>query len=180
MDSKSTDISDYNNNSDFLFITISVLIIDIVIIFLARYMPSVFGESLNIWYDKFGIAAVLSDVTIILIGFQIARYIYTTFIAPNNGWNPLYFVILLVIVQAIHDVLFYVGIILPLPKGLNEMIDVFKRYSKGGLIIIGSDSLFMISSFLISIYLKSQPIHITTSTILVALYTLPYILYNKH
>ena len=76
--------------------------------------------------------------------------------------------------------LFYVGIILPLPKGLNEMIDVFKRYSTGGFVIVGSDSLFMISSFLISIYLKSQPIHITTSTILVALYTLPYILYNKH
>jgi len=180
MSLKIPDISDYNNNSDLLFITLGVLITDIIVLFLARYAPEIFGEALNVWYDKFGLAAVLSDVTVILIGFQITRYIYTRYIAPNISWSPLYFLALLVLVQAIHDILFYVGVIVPLPTGLNQMIDVFKSYSKGGTKIIGADALMMISSFLITIFLKSQPTHITASTVLVALYTLPYILYNKH
>jgi len=180
------DISDYNNNSDLLFITLGVLITDIIVLFLARHVPEIFGDgrnvwkTLNVWYDKFGLAAVLSDVTVILIGFQITRYIYTRYIAPNISWSPLYFLALLVLVQAIHDILFYVGVILPLPTGLNQMIDVFKLYSKGGAKIIGGDALLMISSFLITLLLKSQPTHITASTALVSLYTLPYILYNKH
>jgi hypothetical protein len=177
---KVPDISDYNNNSDLLFISLGILITDVIVLFFARYAPGIFGEALNIWYDKFGLAAVLSDVTIILIGFQITRYIYTRWIAPNISWSPLYFLALLVLVQAIHDILFYVGVIVPLPEGLNEMIDVFKAYSKGGAKIIGGDALLMISSFLITLFLKSQPTHITASTALVTLYTLPYILYNKH
>ena len=177
---KVPDISDYHNNSDLIFITVAVLITDIIVLFFTRYAPGIFGEALNLWYDKFGLAAVLSDVTVILIGFQITRYIYTTWIAPNISWSPLYFLALLILVQAIHDILFYLGVILQLPTGLNEMIDIFKSYSKGGAKIIGGDALLMISSFLITLLLKTQPTHITASTVLVALYTLPYILYNKH
>lgn len=180
MSFKIPDISDYHNNSDLLFISLAVLVTDVVVLFLTRYAPSIFGEALNLWYDRFGLAAVLSDVAVIVIGFQITRYIYTTWIAPNISWSPLYFLALLVTVQAIHDILFYVGVIVPLPEGLNQMIDVFKAYSKGGTKIIGGDALLMISSFLITLFLKSQPTHVAASTAMVTLYTLPYILYNKH
>lgn len=172
------DLSDFNKNSDLLFITLGVLVTDIIVLFLARYYPEIFGDALNNWYDKFGIAAVLSDITVIVIGFQIARYLYTQLIAPSFKYNPLYFLILLVLVQALHDILFYVGIILPLPSGLNQMIDVFKEYSKGGAKIIGGDALLMISSFLFASFFKGKPEHISASTVLVTLYTLPYILYN--
>ena len=175
------DLTDVNKNSDLLFITLGVLVTDVIVLFLARYYPNIFGEALNTWYDKFGLAAVLSDVTVIVIGFQIARYLYTQFIAPDIlTYSPLYFITLLVLVQAIHDILFYVGVIAPLPKGLNQMIDVFKEYSKGGSKIIGGDALLMISSFLFASLFKGLPEHVSASTVLVTLYTLPYILYNRH
>lgn len=172
------DLSDVTKNNDLLFIILGVLVTDVIVLFLTRYYPNIFGNALNNWYDKFGLAAVLSDVTVIVIGFQIARYIYTIFIAPNIQYNPLYFLILLVLVQALHDILFYVGVILPLPSGLNQMIDVFKEYSKGGAKIIAGDALLMISSFLLASFFKGKPEYISASTVLVTLYTLPYILYN--
>ena len=174
------DISDISNNFDLLFITLGTLVTDVIVLFLTRYFPQFFGEMLNIWYDKFGLAAVLSDVSVIVIGFQITRYIYTRYVAPSISWSPLYFVSILVVVQAIHDILFYVGVILPLPEGLNQMIDVFKAYAKGGSRIIGGDALLMISSFFIASTLKGLPEHVSASTTLVTLYTLPYILYNRH
>lgn len=174
------DLSDVTKNNDLLFIMLGVLVTDVIVLFLARYYPNIFGDTLNTWYDKFGLAAVLSDVTVIVIGFQIARYLYTRFIAPDIiTYSPLYFITLLVLVQAIHDILFYVGVIAPLPQGLNQMIDVFKEYSKGGSKIIGGDALLMISSFLFASLFKGLPEHVSASTVLVTLYTLPYILYNS-
>jgi hypothetical protein len=177
---KFPDISDFHNNSDLLFIALGTLMTDVIVLFLTRYFPNIFGEALNTWYDKFGLSAVLSDVTVIMIGFQITRYIYTTFIAPTISWSPLYFLALLVLVQAIHDLFFFLAVIVPLPEGLNQMIDVFKSYTKGGTKIIGGDSLLMISSFALATLFKGNPEHITASTTLVILYTLPYILYNRH
>jgi len=174
---KFPDISDFHNNSDLLFIALGTLVTDVIVLFLTRYNPNIFGEALNIWYDKFGLSAVLSDVTVIMIGFQITRYLYTTFIAPRS---PLYFLALLVIVQAIHDIFFFLAVIVPLPEGLNQMIDVFKSYAKGGTKIIGGDALLMISSFGLATLFKGNPEHIAASTTLVTLYTLPYILYNRH
>lgn len=176
------DLSDVTKNKDLLFITLGALVTDVVVLFLTRYYPSLFGDALNAWYDKFGLAAVLSDVAIIVIGVQIARYIYTRFVAPDMAsYSPLYFLAIVILVQAIHDILFYVGVIQPLPAGHNQMIDVFKDYAKGGTKIIGGDALLMVSTVCLATLFKGLPEHITASTGFVTLYTLPYILYTvKH
>lgn len=174
------DISDYTNNSDYWYILIAILVVDIVVLFLARYLPDIFGKNLNIWYDRFDILAVISDVFIIAIGFAITRYLYTTFFAPTMPWSPFYFITLLVLVQLVHDILFYIGPILNIPKGHNEMMDVFRAYSEGGAKILFGDAGLMISSALVAMVLKEQPEHITASVGLLAVYTMPYILYTKN
>jgi hypothetical protein len=173
------DISNFNNTSDVYLLAFAILTVDVIVMFFARYFPQIFGEDLNKWYDDFHINAVLSDVTIILIGFQLARYVYTFWIEPTYGWNPLIFVGLLVCIQAIHDILFYVYVIQPLPQGHNQMIDRLKSYSRGGFKIIGGDAILMILSAMVAFFYKSQPEHITMFCSVLVLYTLPYILYTK-
>ena len=180
MDIELPNISNYTVESDLFYIFFAILTVDVVVLFLARYFK-IGGKYLNEWYDNFHILAVLSDVMIILIGFIIARYIYTTFFFDKFGWNAVYFILLLVAVQAIHDILFYVGVIRTIPKGVNDMIDTFKSYAEDlGAQIIGGDALLMISSAVITMLYKLAPPHLTYSIISVIVYMLPYAIYTRN
>lgn len=174
-----SDISVVSEVSDWWFILLGILIIDVIVILLARHFPAVLGRNLNIWYDRFGLEAVIADVLIIAVGFAIARYLYTKFFAPYMDWNPLYFIGLLLVVQLIHDILFYVGVILPIPRGLNEMMDVFKDYSKAGGKILAGDAAMMVGSAILAMLLKSSPPDVAVSVGLLTVYALPYTLYTK-
>lgn len=177
------DIGNYKNIDDLVYILLAVLIVDIIVIFLVRYFPEVFGKSLNTWYNDFGLNAVLADVFILFLGFVIARYVYTMFIKDQYAggkWSLLLFTGTLVVVQFIHDILFYFGVIEPIPRGHNAMIDTFKDYSFGGLKIIIGDALMIVSSVAIAIFLKAQPSHVVASVGALSVYTLPYILYTNN
>jgi hypothetical protein len=89
--------------SDIVLLFFSVLSLDTAVLFLARY-ADVGGKSLNEWYDRFGLVAVLSDVSIIVIGFLIAQVVYP-FLFSTYSLLP--FLGVVVSVQAIHDILFY-------------------------------------------------------------------------
>jgi hypothetical protein len=179
--SKWKDISDYYEVSDWVFLGIAVLLVDVLVLFLIRFFPDVFGKAINIWYNRFKLSAVISDVFIILLGFGIARYIYTEYIYPKYDWNPIYFTGLSVVVQVIHDILFYFGVIKPITPGHNAMMDVFKTYSEsGGAKVIAADSAMMIASSFFSMALKAAPAHITAFIGLLTFYVVPYILETRN
>jgi len=174
------DISNFREVSDLLYIFFGILTVDVIVLFLTRYYK-VGGPYLNEWYDKFDLLAVLADVMIILIGFIIARYLYTTYFYEKFGWSPIYFMILLVVVQAIHDILFYFGVIKPIPEGHNQMIDVFKRYADDlGGVIIGGDALLMIFSALFAMIYKSISVDKFYAINSLVVYALPYILFTRN
>jgi len=180
---KGADIGNYKNTYDLLYILVAVLFVDVFVIFLVRFAPEIFGQSLNRWYDLFGLNAVIADVLIIVIGFVIARYIYTAWVKPKYGegkWSPLQFTGVAVVVQLIHDLAFYFGIITQVPRGANMMIDVFKDYSEGGAKILAGDAAMMVGSSLLAMGLKSQPVHIVAAFSLVVSYILPYVLFQKN
>lgn len=180
MDIELPDISNFRDTSDLFYIFFAILTIDVAVLFLARYYK-VGGEYLNEWYDQFGVMAVLADVMIIFIGFLIARYIYTVYFYERFEWSPIYFIILLCIVQLVHDIIFYVGIIKPLPAGHNEMIDVFKRYAEDlGAVVLGADALLMIGSAVVAMIYKLVPLHIFVSVSSIFVYAMPYILYTRN
>jgi hypothetical protein len=178
------DISNYNNMKDLLYIFIAVLVVDVVVIFLTRFFPEVFGAALNRWYDLFGLNAVIADVLIIVIGFIIARYVYTGYVKDKfaeGKWNPLIFTGTLVTTQLVHDLAFYFGIIKQVPRGNNAMMDLFKDYAEsGGAKILFGDALMMIGSAGLAIVLKSQPGHVVASLATLFGYALPYILYTRN
>jgi hypothetical protein len=169
------DISNYNNVGQLPFILMAVLTVDVIVLLLVRYFPDFFGKPINEWYDRFHLNAVLADVFIIFIGFLITRWIYTYM---KWEWNPFYFLGLLLVVQLIHDMLFYVLVIKPIPYGHNSMMDVFKDYSVAGWKILVADASMMIGSALLAwFYLSLSGANFWSVSSLV-IYILPYILYK--
>ena len=178
------DISNYNNTSDLWYILIAVLAVDVLVIFMVRFFPEVFGAPINRWYDMFGLNAVIADVGIIVIGFIIARFVYTKWVKAKfaeGKWNPLIFTGTAVAVQLVHDLAFYFGVINQVPRGQNMMMDVFKDYAaSGGAKILLADSLMMIGSSMLAITLKTAGGFTVTSFATLVAYALPYILYTKN
>lgn len=156
---------------------LAILVVDVFVLFLTRYRPDWLGMPLNKWYTKFGVLAVLSDVTIIAIGFALARWIYNTWF---SGAGLTWFLGILVAVQAIHDILFYLGVIVPFPRGVNAMMDVFKEYAaSGGHKIIVGDAGLMLGSAAAFMGLERLPVAGQWFVGILTLYTLPYILYTR-
>jgi hypothetical protein len=172
-------ISSYEKVEDLHLILLAVLAVDTAVIFLTRYFPEVLGCRLNEWYDRFGLMAVVADVGIIFLGFLIARWVYTRYFQQKYGWSPIHFVILLVLVQLVHDIFFYLGVILPIPEGHNTMMDVFKAYSKGGVRILGGDALLMVGSAVVAMSLKNQSAPTVVNVAALTVYALSYVLYTK-
>jgi hypothetical protein len=174
-----SNITNYKNVGDWFFLFTAVLVVDFIVIVFAKYdynSKSFNKKSLNKWYDDFGIFALISDILSILIGICVARYIYTCM----NLSNPLYFILILVGFQLLHDTLFYLLVIKQVDKGHNRMIDVFKTYAnENGLRILFADALMMVSSVVLGSLLKSNPAHITTSIGFVTTYILCYIIYTN-
>lgn len=155
---------------------LAILVVDVVVMIASRH-TGIFGNVLNVWYDRFGLSAVASDVFIIAIGFWLARWAYNTwFRGAGLGW----FLGLLVVIQAIHDILFYLGVIVPLPRGTNAMMDVFKAYANeaGGKIIVG-DAGLMLASAGVFLALERLPTFWQVGVGLLALYALPYALTSR-
>ena len=165
-----------NSATDVAKLFASVLSLDTSVLFLTRYFD-VGGKSLNKWYDRFGLVAVLSDVTVIVIGFLIANFVYPFLFSKYS--LPL-FLGVVVAVQAIHDILFYLFVIKPFPKGENQLMDVFKEYAaeNGGKVILGDAGLMLGSAAFMEIYKRLSPIN-ASSLAVFTVYCLTYILYTR-
>ena len=174
-------ISEFKDLTHIPYFLAGILLIDVIALFLTRYFPkNVGGESLIDWYDNFGLEGVIADVFVILLVFLIAQYIYSAYIGPSYGWNPLLFVALLVGIQLVHDAAFYQGVIKQVPVGMNSMMDTYKKYAaeNGGFILLG-DAGLMIGSAGAIFALETAPPFMAAAVACLTVYTLPYILNTK-
>jgi hypothetical protein len=172
-----TSLTAWNDTSSWPLLILAILVVDVIVLFITRYFPQIMGRPLNTWYDRFGLLAVISDVFIIAIGFAMARWVYSTWF---SGQGLLTFLGILVAVQAVHDILFYLGVILPLPRGVNAMMDVFKDYAaSGGAKIIAGDAGLMLGSAAVFLGLEQLSVPMQWFVGLLTVYTLPYILYTR-
>ena len=163
-------------DGNWTLLLVAILVVDVVVIILSRH-TGVFGNVLNTWYDRFGLNGVIADVLSIAIGFWLARWVYNTWFA---GRGLAWFLGLLVAIQAIHDILFHVGVIVPMPRGLNAMMDVFKDYSveNGWKIIVGDSGLMLASAgVFMAMERLSAPWQVAVG--LLTVYALPYALTTK-
>ena len=175
------DISEYEEINDWAYIFLGILVSELILLFLVRLFPELFGKYLNIWYNRFKISAVIADVFIIALAIGVSRYIYTEFIYPKHDWSALYFTGTTLVVQLLHDLLFYMGVIQQVPKGHNAMIDVMKEYaSSGGWTTIAGDSVLTISSVGLAMIFKGMDAHAAMFLGILTIYAIPYILETRN
>jgi hypothetical protein len=146
--------------------------VDFVVIVLSKIFP--LTKTLGEWYRDFGVVAVGSDVLIIVLGIALAKLIY-----PDASGFTL--VGIAVVIQVLHDILFYIGIIRGVPEGQNKIIDLFKKYSgEGGWKIILADSAMVASAVLLMEYLDNNYSDDMIGFLgILAVYSLLFIIYTK-
>ena len=171
-------ITNYKATGDWFYLTTSAIVVDLAVIFMTKYPGKhpMFGvKALNDWYTEFGALAAASDILSALIGIFFARLIYAQLGGPV--WV---FVAAIIGFQLFHDLLFYLAVIVPLPKGENAMIDVFKAYAaENGAAIFLADAAILLATAGLGSFLKGLPEYYTTGTLLTSLYSLCYVIYTK-
>jgi uncharacterized protein YacL len=154
---------------DIFRLIVAALVVEFWVIYIFKVLGS--GKSIKKWYNNFGAIAVLSDVTSVLIGVMIAFFI-------SPGASGIMLATYSVIVQVIHDVLYYFLVVLQLPKGTNAVVDLMKEYAQEtswGPIV--ADSAIMISTVGAYTLLKGQSTEHLTFITLVSLYAITYVVY---
>lgn len=150
----------------------AVAIVDFIVIVLSKFFP--LTKALGTWYREFGVVAVVSDILIIVLGIALVKLMFP----DATGWTLVGWSVL---IQVIHDILFYVGVILPVPAGQNKIIDLFKSYAaEGSWKIIVADSAMIGSSALL---MEALDNNLTDDQIgfvgSLVVYALSYIIYTK-
>ena len=167
-------IANFNNTSDYLPLFNGVLITDLFVILLSN-MKIIQSSVLIKWYADFNLSAVIADVLIIFIGLIIVRAIYYYIF---TDFSILKFVALALVVQFIHDMLFY-AFFSSVPRGMNRMLDTFKDYAKEvGFKAVLADGGMMVTASLIASYLADKNLNTNLIVMISSLYLLPYFLYN--
>lgn len=169
-------IHDFDNLNNYLHILNGSIAADLIILFILYYTPYFNSKYLKQWYEKYRLSAVIADVLILVIGMIITRYIFKKL---KWNWNLNKFLITILIVQIIHDYLFYL-FFKSVPLGKNKMLDVFKKYSSevGVNAILGDSFMIIISVLLASFY---AGLSINTNIILLTLltYLVPYFIFSQ-
>jgi len=167
-------IARFSNTSDYLPILNGVLLTDLFVI--ALVIGGAIGSSvLKRWYREFTLAGVIADVLIIFIGIVIARFLYPYVFEEYSLGR---FLVLVVMIQVLHDVLFY-SLVKAIPRGRSKIMDVFYAYGKEvGFQAIVADSLMMVSSVLLATFLKQQTLNTNLLVLLLSVYAVPYMVYS--
>lgn len=149
-------------------IAAAVVWVDFVTIALHKLLG--FGKSLDKWYAQFGILAVISDCLIIVLGILLAKMFLPQY--------PLVYTA--VAIQIVHDLLFYQFVVLPTPRGHNQIIDMFKEYAtENSWKIVAYDSLMVASTVLLAQQFASMKKTSVSFLGLLGAYALTYIIYTK-
>jgi hypothetical protein len=147
-----------------------VLITEWTFIFVAR---RAFGKYINEWYTNFGVWALMSDVSSIIVGLFIAMYLY-------RGNSLLTLIAVAVAIQWTHDLLFYWGVIRQVSPGVNGIIDLLKPYGDdAGIAAIVGDSWMMVGSLLFAHLVSKMPVNGQLFLLFVSTYMLPYAIHQK-
>jgi len=166
-----TNIADYTG---FLPLLNAVLITDMFVISLLN-MEFIQSRVLRKWYAQYNLSAVIADVLIILLVLILTRALYYYVFDKFSLFN---FVILAVILQIAHDLLFAL-FFSSVPRGANKMIDTFKDYANEmSYKAVIADSGMMIMSSLIASYLVTKNDNTNVIVLISSMYLLPYLLYN--
>ena len=169
-------IHNFDNMNDYLPILNGCILADIIIILMVYYTNIFDIINLKKWYEKYRLSAVIADVLILVIGLIITRYIFKVF---KLKYNIFKFIAIVLAVQITHDFLFYLFFSM-VPRGVNNMLDLFKDYASeiGGSAIFG-DSFMMVLATLLSLLFAQYSMNSNIILCICLCYLIPYVIYIK-
>lgn len=163
-----------SNIADYLPLLNGAIITDLIVV--GRVVLGLLkSKTLTSWYNLYGLSGVLADVLSIMIGIIIAAFIYGFIFKKYSLLN---FIIVAVIVQVCHDLLFSV-FFRGVPRGSSRILDTFKDYANElGFRILIADALMIISTILLGTLFTKLSTNANIIILIVSLYLVPYFLYS--
>lgn len=170
----------------FIHFLTATSIIEVIMLFLFRF-TTITRKTINSWYDNLGWTAVILDVLSILIGFYLARFLYNYLVKnkyitqKKDNTDFLKFLVLVLMIQILHDFIFYFKVIKPTRKGINTVIDEFKYYAediKQGAVIADS-IIYLITTPLLYYIIKNNNDDVNIFTTIFSFYLIGYFLHQK-
>ena len=133
-------------------------------------------KSLEGWYKKYRLSAMIADILSGVLYMLLGRYIvYKS--GLRVGLTA--FAGICVFIQLIFDFLFYILFTIT-PNGTNDMLDYFKVYSKeaGPSALLG-DSFLVIMAVILSALLNQSSYDTNIVLLIISIYLVPYFIYMK-
>jgi hypothetical protein len=166
----------YNNKFEYIPIITANIYADLFIIFVTFAKIVINIKSLDGWYKKYRLSAMIADILIGVLYILLGRYlVYKS--GLQVGLTA--FAAICVLIQIIFDFLFYIFFTI-IPQGSNDMLDFFKVYSKeiGASALLG-DSFLVIMAVLISALLNQSSFDTNIVFLIISVYLVPYFIYMK-
>lgn len=166
----------YDNKFEYIPIITANIYADLFIIFVTFSKIYINIKSLEGWYKKYRLSAMIADILIGVLYILLGRYL-----VYNSGIQVglTAFAAICVFIQIIFDFLFYIFFTI-IPKGSNDMLDFFKGYSKevGAGALLG-DSFLVIMAVIISALLNQTSYDTNIVFLIISIYLTPYFIYMK-
>ena len=149
---------------------------DLLIIFLTFTRLFYQTPTLETWYKKYRLSAMIADILIGVLYILLARYIVS---ALNLEVGLTAFALLAVGIQIVFDTLFY-KFFTSVPVGYNAMLDFFKSYAKEvNANALYGDSFLVIFAVILSGMLNARSFDFNMVALILSVYLAPYFIYMK-
>jgi len=166
---------DFADKFEYVPILTANIYVDLFIIFIT-FSQFYKMTSLERWYKKYRLSAMIADILIIVLGILLGRYL-VYILKLRVGLTM--FALLCVIIQTIHDLLFYL-LFRFIPYGRNDMLDFFKGYAKKvGINALLGDSVLVILAVILSALLNARSFDTNIVLLILGVYLAPYFIYMK-
>jgi len=167
----------FNNKFEYVPIITANIYADLLIIFITFSQFYYISSSLEGWYKKYRLSAMIADILIGVLYMLLGRFLVFKF---GLKFGLTAFAGLCVAIQIFFDFLFFIFFTL-VPKGSNDMLDYFKYYAKDvGVNALLGDSCLVIIAVLISALLNSKSFDTNIIFLIISIYLSPYFIYMKN
>ena len=167
---------DFENKFEYLPIITANIYADLFIIFATFSRIYYKILTLEDWYKKYRLSAMIADILIGVLYILLGRYLVYT-LKLKVGLTA--FALLCVVIQVIFDFLFYLLFTL-VPSGTNNMLDFFKGYAKEvGVNALFGDSVLVILAVVISALLNARSFDTNIVFLILSIYLTPYFIYMR-
>ena len=166
----------FDNKFEYLPIITANIYADLFIIFATFTRVYYKILTLEDWYKKYRLSAMIADILIGVLYILLGRYLVYTL---NLNVGLTLFAFLCVVIQVIFDFLFYLFFTLA-PLGSNNMLDFFKGYAKEvGVNALFGDSVLVILAVVISGLLNARSFDTNIVFLILSIYLTPYFIYMR-